>query len=117
MARKRARYGNQVINSANEAILQMTQQEWNNKEHLEQKVIDLLKTMLKEKQCSKNQQQTLVETHRQWVALHWGTQPQGEIYKSLAQSYLEDERFKTYYDSQAGEGATELLVTAIKENA
>lgn len=113
----RARYGDQAINSANEAILQMTQQEWNSKEHLEQKVIDLLKTMLKEKQCSKNQQQTLVETHRQWVALHWGTQPQGEIYKSLAQSYLEDERFKTYYDSQAGEGATELLVAAVKENA
>ena len=116
-AEARSRYGKEAINNANEAMLRMTQQEWNNKEQLEQKVITLLKHMLQEKTPSKEQQKALVETHRQWVAVHWGAKPQGEIYKSLAQSYLEDERFKTYYDSQAGEGATRLLVAAIMKNA
>lgn len=115
-AEARARYGEKAINNANEAMLHMSQQEWSNKEQLEQKVITLLKHMLQEKAPSKEQQRALVETHRQWVAVHWGTKPQGEIHKSLAQSYLEDNRFKTYYDSQAGEGATELLAAAIKEN-
>ncbi|MER2064318.1 MAG: TipAS antibiotic-recognition domain-containing protein [Alkalibacterium sp.] len=29
--------------------------------------------------------------------------------------YLADERFKSYYDDQAGEGAAEDLVNAVKE--
>ena len=33
---------------------------------------------------------------------------------SLAQSYLADNRFISYYDSKAGKGATQFLVNAIE---
>lgn len=52
--------------------------------------------------------------HEKWVAIHWGNGYKEQEYLGLVQGYLNDPRFVSYYDSAAGEGATEFLVQAIK---
>ena len=59
----------------------------------------------------------LDEMHAAWIQMHWadGTYS-AEAHRGLAQGYLADDRFKAYYDSAAGEGATEFLVKALLAN-
>lgn len=52
--------------------------------------------------------------HRRWIDLHWGEGYDPEQYFALAEGYLADPRFVKYYDSAAGEGATEFLVKAVR---
>ena len=37
-----------------------------------------------------------------------------EAHRRLAQMYLADDRFRAYYDTAAGEGATEFLAAALE---
>lgn len=52
--------------------------------------------------------------HEKWIAIHWGNGYKKQEYLGLVQEYLNDPRFVSYYDSAAGEGATEFLVQAIE---
>ena len=53
--------------------------------------------------------------HARWIGLHWGDGAYSrEAHLGLAQGYLRDERFRAYYDSRAGVGATEFLVQALQ---
>ena len=58
--------------------------------------------------------QELVRMHRRWIDLHWGEGYDPEQYFALVEGYLADPRFVSYYDSAAGEGATEFLVKAVR---
>ena len=57
----------------------------------------------------------LARMHARWIALHWGEgRYSREAHRRLAQMYLADDRFRAYYDTAAGEGATEFLVAALE---
>lgn len=58
----------------------------------------------------------LAAMHARWIKLHWGEGAYSpEAHRRLAHGYLADDRFRSYYDSRAGEGATEFLVAALGE--
>ena len=52
--------------------------------------------------------------HRQWVGLHWGSEPEDEAYLGLVKGYLADPRFVSYYDDPCGAGATAFLVEVVE---
>lgn len=52
--------------------------------------------------------------HERWIAIHWGTGYGKDAYLGLVRGYLADPRFVEYYDSAAGEGATDFLVSAVE---
>ncbi len=57
----------------------------------------------------------LSRMHEQWIRMHWGDAAYSpEAHLGLAQGYLADQRFVDYYDSSAGEGATQFLVAALE---
>ena len=57
----------------------------------------------------------LARMHARWIALHWGAgRYSREAHRGLARMYLADDRFRAYYDTAAGEGATEFLVAALE---
>lgn len=52
--------------------------------------------------------------HERWIAMHWGQGYGDEEYLGMVRGYQADPRFVEYYDSAAGEGATEFLIEAVE---
>jgi MerR family transcriptional regulator, thiopeptide resistance regulator len=55
--------------------------------------------------------QKTADLHRQWLGFFWGSYSK-EAHAGLAQMYVDDERFRAYYD-QGQPGRTEFLRDAI----
>lgn len=115
-AEARARYGNEAIDAANETLLDMDPQTWNDMKELERAILGQLSIAMGIGDPESNEAQKLVTMHRRWIALNWGCEPQDEAYLGLAHGYLADQRFVDYYDKPCGTGATAFLVQAIESS-
>ena len=111
------RYGNEAIDAANEALLDMDPETWNDMKELEHAVLGQLSIAMGIGDPESNEARKLVAMHRRWIGLNWGHEPQDEAYLGLAHGYLADKRFIDYYDKPCGTGATAFLVQAIESSA
>lgn len=111
----RKRYGDDAVDASNERLLNMNDEEWENKELLERAIIEQLKAVMTEGDDAKGEAQKLAGMHAQWIRMQWGEGAYSkEAHKALARGYLADQRFVDYYDSRAGVGATRVLVDAVE---
>lgn len=110
----RQRYGDEVASAANEKLLSKTKEEWVDAQKLEGQIIEQLKRAMAIGDTHSIEAEALCSLHKQWLIAHW---PEGmyskEAHAGLAQGYLADQRFIDYYDSRAGEGATQFLADAL----
>lgn len=114
-AEARERYGNEAVDAANERLLSMDDETWESKEQLERAIIEQLKIALATGDTASSAAVKLAHMHAEWIAMQWGEgmySPAAHV--SLAQSYLADNRFISYYDGKAGKGATQFLSNAIE---
>ena len=82
---------------------------------LEQAVIEKLREAMATGDAGSEAARELAGMHARWIEMHWGAGAYSpEAHRMLAQGYLADERFRLYYDSRAGAGATEYLVKALE---
>lgn len=115
-AEARERYGEEAIDGANDRFLNMSQEEWNEKEALEQRIKDTLSQAMAAGDPASETAHTLAAMHARWIQMHWGEGAYTpEAHRALARGYLADPRFIAYYDGAAGEGATAFLVAVIEE--
>ena len=110
------RYGSEAIDAANEALLDMDPETWNDMKELERAILGQLSIAMGTGDPESNEARKLVAMHRRWIGLNWGHQPQDEAYLGLAHGYLADRRFIDYYDKPCGTGATAFLVQAIESS-
>lgn len=115
-AEARARYGDEAIDAANEALLDMDPEAWNDMKELERAILGQLSIAMGIGDPENSEARKLVAMHRRWIALNWGCEPQNEAYLGLAHGYLADQRFVDYYDKPCGTGATAFLVQAIESS-
>lgn len=115
-AEARARYGDEAIDAANETLLDMNPQTWNDMKELERAVLGQLSIAMGDGDADGSEARKLVAMHRRWIGLNWGHEPQNEAYLGLAHGYLADQRFVDYYDKPCGTGATAFLVQAIESS-
>ncbi len=115
-AEARARYGDEAIDAANEALLDMDPETWNDMKELERAVLGQLSIAMGIDDPESNEARKLVAMHRRWIGLNWGREPQDEAYLGLANSYLADQHFVDYYDKPCDTGATAFLVQAIESS-
>ena len=113
-AEARERYGDEAIEAANERMMALTQDEWEAKELLEEGIKVQLRIARATGDPTGADAQELARMHERWIAMHWGGGYQPEAYVALVEGYLADPRFVKYYDSAAGEGATEFLVASVR---
>ena len=111
-AEARARYGDEAIDAANEALLDMDPETWNDMKELERAILGQLSIAMGIGDPENSEARKLVAMHRRWIALNWGCEPQNEAYLGLAHGYLADQRF----DKLCGTGATAFLVQAIESS-
>ena len=114
-AEARMRWGDAAVDAANNALLSMDEETWNDMHALEAKIIDALSAAMASGNPQGAEAQQLARMHARWIELHWGAGAYTpEAHKQLAQGYLADNRFIRYYDDRAGEGATTFLAQAIQ---
>ncbi len=116
-AEARARYGDEAIDAANEALLDMDPETWNDMKELERAILGQLSIAMGDGDADGSEARKLVAMHRRWIGLNWGHKPQDEAYLGLAHGYLADQRFIDYYDKPCGTGATAFLVQAIESSS
>lgn len=114
-AEARERYGDDAVDAANERMRAMSEKDWNEMRELEQGIIRQLKAAMATGDPAGNAAQELVDLHRRWICGYWGEgRYSAQAHLALGEMYLADERFRDYYDSRAGAGATEFLVAALR---
>lgn len=114
-AEARARYGDEVIDAANEALLDMDPQTWNDMKELERAILGQLDCHGRRRSKEQRGPKTCCDASP-LIGLNWGAEPQDEAYLGLAHGYLADQRFVDYYDKPCGTGATAFLVQAIESS-
>jgi hypothetical protein len=102
----RAKYGDDVVNGSNEKLKNMTKEEY---EEVNRLADEVLATLCKCDPASDIAQIT-AELHKKWLMYYWSEYSK-EAHAYIAQMYVDDERFKAYYEKQPG--MTEFLRDAI----
>lgn len=109
----REKYGEDSINSSNQKVLNMSREQWQNQENLSNQIAELLKQALKRKDPSCDEAQKACELHREWICMFWKDGMYSkEAHIGLAEMYVQDERFKEYYE-KIGEGCAKFFRDAI----
>lgn len=109
----RSKYGDSVIDVSNKKWKDMTEEQYQEVEKLSEQVNSTLKEALELGDPASELAQKACELHKQWLCYFW---PEGmyskEAHKGLGEMYVQDERFKEYYDKIVP-GAAEFLRDAL----
>jgi DNA-binding transcriptional MerR regulator len=107
----REKYGDDSANKSNEKLKNMTQEEYEEVTRLANDVSAALAEAFKNGDPASDIAQKAADLHKQWLTYYW-TDYSKEAHAGLAQMYVDDERFKAYYDTKQP-GTAEFLRDAI----
>ncbi|WP_044642826.1 MerR family transcriptional regulator [Risungbinella massiliensis] len=106
----REKYGEEMINKSNEKLKNMTEEKYDEVTRLANEVMDTLAEAFAVGDPAGEIAQKVADLHKQWLTYYWSEYSK-EAHAGLAQMYVDDERFKAYYEKQPG--MTEFLRDAI----
>ncbi|EOT45884.1 MULTISPECIES: MerR family transcriptional regulator [Enterococcus] len=106
----RERYGDQLVDQTKEKFSRLTLEAYQTSEAIENQLI----LYLQQASLTDKEKQEVVALHAKWLtqsAPFYTT----EYHRQLAELYRLDDRFQSYYDQKAGDGAAKRLSSIIKE--
>ncbi|RXZ82964.1 MerR family transcriptional regulator [Paenibacillaceae bacterium] len=95
----RAKYGDEAIDKSNKKLKGMTAQQHTALEKLSEQIHNTLAKAYATGDPASESAQEAADLHRQWLSFYWEDYSK-EAHAGLAQMYVEDERFTSYYDKQ-----------------
>jgi len=108
------RYGQKEYDESRSKVEKMDEKAWNEANEIASEIIRQLIIALNEKSPTGEAAKQAFLLHKKWISMYWGKySPQAHL--GLAQMYVEDERFKSYYD-QHQSGLAEFLKLVIEKN-
>lgn len=107
----REKYGKAAVESSNNKVKNMTQEEYAEITKLEEELRKTLAEAFKTGDPAGGVAQKAAELHKQWLTFYWDSYSK-EAHAGLAQMYVDDERFRAYYDKEQP-GTAEFLRDAI----
>lgn len=107
----REKYGEETVNKSNQQLMNMTEEQYNDLQELGNKVLETLKEAYKTGNPSGELGQKAAELHKEWITFCWGDYNK-EAHANLTQMYVDDERFRAYYDKEQP-GCAEFLRDAV----
>lgn len=93
----RNKYGEESIQRSNKKLQNMTEEEYEHITKLEQEIRIQLHEAMKTADPTSEQAQKAAQLHREWISFYWDSYS-GEAHAGVAQMYVDDERFRAYYD-------------------
>ena len=110
----REKYGDDVINSSNKKFGNLTQEQYEHIEKLNEAISEALSKAVPEGKPESEEGRHVAQLHKEWLIMVWPDDLYSEeAHIGLAQMYTQDERFKKYYEDIT-EGAADYLYEAIK---
>jgi DNA-binding transcriptional MerR regulator len=107
----REKYGDETVGKSNSNLMNMSEEDYKKFISLEQEIKDTLVQAFATGDPAGELAQKAVNLHKQWICYSW-SQYSKEAHAGLAQMYVDDERFKAYYDKEQP-GIAEFLRDAI----
>lgn len=108
----RTKYGNETVDASNAKLRNMTEEQYEAMQKLEQQLFARLKEAMQVGDVSSDIAMEVAELHKRWLSFSWSKYSK-EAHAGLAQMYIADERFTAYYDERVAPGATQFLYDAI----
>lgn len=108
----RNKYGEEAVNQSNAKLMNMTEEEYNTVTKLEQQVKETFARAFATGDPSGELAQKAADFHKKWLSFYWKKYSK-EAHAGLAQMYVDDERFKAYYDKDQP-GIAEFIRDAIQ---
>lgn len=107
----REKYGNDTVDKSNKKVMNMTEEQYDAVTKLANEVLDALAEAYKTGDPAGELAQKAADLHKQWLTFYWNEYSK-EAHAGLAQMYVDDERFKAYYDKDQP-GTAEFLRDAV----
>ncbi|NLM96650.1 MAG: MerR family transcriptional regulator [Halanaerobiaceae bacterium] len=107
----REKYGDETVDRSYRRLKDMTQEEYEEMARIEEKLMETLQAAFETGNPAGELARQAAELHRQWLSFYWDSYSE-EAHAGLAEMYVADERFKSYYD-QGQPGRAEFLRDAI----
>jgi DNA-binding transcriptional MerR regulator len=107
----REKYGDDTINKSNAKLKNMTQEEHEEVTRLSNEVLTTLAEAFLGGDPASEIAQKAADLHKQWISYYWSEYSK-EAHAGVAQMYVDDERFKAYYDEKQP-GTAEFLRDAV----
>ncbi|MED3692331.1 MerR family transcriptional regulator [Peribacillus butanolivorans] len=95
----REMYGDDAVNKSNQKVKGMSQEQYNMVTKLETEVLETLHAAFKTGDPAGELAQKGADLHRQWLSFYWDSYT-NEAHAGVAQLYVDDERFTSYYDAK-----------------
>lgn len=107
----RERWGEEALEASNQKVLNMSQEDYEKVTKLAEDVNQTLAKAMETGDPASEIAQRAADLHKQWLTFYWKEYSK-KAHVGLAQMYVDDERFKAYYD-KVKPGAAEFLRDAI----
>lgn len=107
----REKYGDEAVEKSNKMLMNMTQEEYERLNKLQEEFMSTLEKAFKTGDPRGELAQKPADLHRQWLCFFWDEYSK-EAHVGVCQMYIEDERFRHYYD-KFQPGTVEFLRDAV----
>ncbi|MFC0215516.1 MerR family transcriptional regulator [Paenibacillus chartarius] len=107
----RQKYGDDQVDKSNQKLMNMTEEQHAAAARLAGGITAALAEAMESGDAAGEPAQRAAALHKQWLTMYWD-QYNKEAHAGLAQMYVDDERFRAYYDAERP-GTAELLRDAI----
>ena len=108
----RKKYGDSAMNKSNQKLKGMTEEEHKQITDLTDAVMETLKKAFETGDPASDIAQEAADLHGQFLSFYWDSYSK-EAHDNIAQMYVDDERFKSYYDKEQA-GLAQFLRDAVK---
>jgi DNA-binding transcriptional MerR regulator len=107
----RSKYGDEAVNRSNARVKGMTKEQYGAAEELSRELNETLKAAFLQGDPAGELAQKACELHKRWLCAFWDHYSK-EAHIGVARMYVDDERFRAYYDKIAA-GCAEFLRDAV----
>lgn len=111
----RSKYGDKVVDESKNKFVHLTEEEFNEMNEIENKLIEDLVKVVNSKNLDSEEAKSVFENHKKWLSFNM--KYSSEVHKGIAQMYVLDERFASYYNDKAGVEVVEALKDVILKYA
>lgn len=108
----RAKYGDEAVEKSNRKLKGMAAEEYEAVTKLGNEVLETLYAAYQTGDPGGEPAQKAADLHRQWLSFYWDHYSK-EAHLGVTQMYVDDERFKAYYDAKQP-GTAEFLRDAVR---
>ena len=93
----REKYGEDVVEQSNAKYMGQTREQHEKAEKLSALILENLKALMGKSSPESEEGKELAKLHKEWLMLYWPAYDK-EAHQGLGDMYVEDERFRAYYD-------------------